>query len=101
MQRKKYSQEYKDQVIKEVLETENATTVARRYGLNPAMVSRWVRETKQKVQVLSNAPINNPEDILEAKKMVTENEQLKKLLGEKELENQILRDLLKKRTHLL
>nr|DAM13547.1 MAG TPA: hypothetical protein [Caudoviricetes sp.] len=34
MQRKKYSQEYKDQVIKEVLETENATTVARRYGLN-------------------------------------------------------------------
>jgi transposase InsO family protein len=39
---------------------------------------------------------DNPTEILEASRVVTENDQLKKLLGEKELENQILRDLLKK-----
>ncbi|MEC1723078.1 transposase [Schinkia azotoformans] len=67
--------------------------VARRYELNPNMVSRWVREYKdgkfgdRDVTVLPD---------LDAKELSKENDQLKKLLGEKDLEIAILRDLIKK-----
>ena len=65
------------------------------------MVARWVREEKPN-------PINNmtkkalqtasvlTEDPKEVKKAIEQNTQLKRLIGEKELEIEILRDLLKK-----
>jgi transposase-like protein len=44
--RRKYSKEFKEKVIKEAIETGNATLVARQYGLNTSMLNRWVREFK-------------------------------------------------------
>ena len=46
MQRKRYSQEFKDQIVKESLEVGNAAIVARKNDLSANMVSRWVREHK-------------------------------------------------------
>lgn len=46
MKRTKQSKDFKLQVIKEATETGNNPLVARRYELNPNMVSRWVREYK-------------------------------------------------------
>ena len=46
MQRKRYSQEFKDQVVKECIEVGNAAIVARKNDLSANMVSRWVREHK-------------------------------------------------------
>lgn len=98
MQRNTYTQEFKQQVIKEANETGNCTIVARRYDINPNVLARWVREHKGNGSITSNSIIVSSD----VKQIEDENEKLKKLLGEKELENQILRDLIKKSNpHLL
>ncbi|PHJ38514.1 transposase IS3 [Desulforamulus profundi] len=48
MTRKKYTNDFKQQVIQEALETGNNAVVARRYDLNSNMVGRWVREHKKR-----------------------------------------------------
>ncbi len=76
------------------------TIVARRDELSPNMVNRWVKEYKagnfdESIQAVGTSP-------LETKKLSQENDQLKRLLGEKDLEIAILRDLIKKKSpHLL
>lgn len=99
MKRTKHSKDFKLQVVKEAIETGNNTLVARRYELNPNMVSRWIREYKNgkfgevDVEVLPD---------LDTKELTKENEKLKTILGEKDLEIAILRDLIKKQSpHLL
>lgn len=92
MQRRKYSVEYKYQVVKEAMEVGNGSLVARKYEISADLVNRWVREHKKARNPFSAlTPIN-----LDPKRLENENEKLKKLLGEKELEIEILRDLLKK-----
>jgi transposase-like protein len=99
LKRTKHSKDFKLQVVKEAIETGNNTLVARRYELNPNMVSRWIREYKNgkfgevDVEVLPD---------LDTKELTKENEKLKTILGEKDLEIAILRDLIKKQSpHLL
>ncbi|MEK5272084.1 hypothetical protein NSR00_15185 [Aeribacillus sp. FSL K6-8394] len=63
------------------------------------MVSRWVREYKE--GKFGDVDVTVLPD-LDAKELSKENDQLKKLLGEKDLEIAILRDLIKKKNpHLL
>ncbi|WP_461039868.1 transposase, partial [Tepidimicrobium xylanilyticum] len=90
---KRYPEEFKRQIIKEVEETGNATLVARRHDLVPGTVTRWVRESKKENGLIPNYNYSNN---INAKSLEEENEQLKKLLGEKDLEIAILKDLLKK-----
>ncbi|MGB9846810.1 MAG: transposase [Desulfotomaculales bacterium] len=104
MNRKQYSPEMKMQIVKEALETGNASIVARRHDIASSLVARWVRYYKQygtfcpqKEKPQTNGA-GTPHDY---KKVAQENEQLKKLLGEKDLEIAILRDLLKKTNPLL
>lgn len=95
--RRKYSKEFKEKVIKEAIETGNATLVARQYDLNTSMLNRWVREFKN----LKKQSVDHQEykDHHAAMKMLeSENETLKKLLGDKDLKIAILEDLLKKTT---
>src|SRR5690554_5856275 len=100
MKRTKHSNEFKIQVANESIETGNAALVARRYELSPNMVYCWVREYNEgkfgdHISTDSVTP-------LETKQLSQENDQLKKLLGEKDLEIAILRDLIKKKNpHLL
>lgn len=93
MKRRRYTQEFKNQVAKESLEVGNAAIVARKHELSENMVNRWVREYKNQghTGILPQAPCNQSPKSLE-----TENEKLKKLLGEKDLEIAILKDLVKK-----
>lgn len=99
MKRTKHSKDFKLQVVKEVTETGNQTLVARRYELNPNMVSRWIREYKD--GKFGDVDVTVLPD-LDSKELSKENDQLKKLLGEKDLEIAILRDLIKKKNpHLL
>jgi transposase-like protein len=98
---KRHPEEFKKQVIKEALETGNSSLVGRKYNISPSIVARWVRAVKpdpmkkmtRKALHASSALIEDPK---EAKKAIVQNVQLKKLIGEKELEIEILRDLLKK-----
>jgi transposase len=100
MKRTRHSKEFKIQVSTEAIDTGNSALVARRYELSPNMVNRWVKEFKagnfdESIQEVGTSP-------LETKKLSQENDQLKRLLGEKDLEIAILRDLIKKKNpHLL
>jgi len=103
MKRKKYSPEFKLKVVKEAIETGNNSLVARNHQLGSSMVSRWVRQYKAVGESnflagkTSNQQWNNkPFTEKEKKELAQENDRLKKLLGEKDLEIEILRDLLKK-----
>ena len=99
MKRIKHSNDFKLQVIKEAQETGKITLVARRYELNPNMVSRWIREYKD--GKFGDVDVAVQPD-LDSKELSKENEKLKILLGEKDLEIAILRDLIKKKNpHLL
>jgi len=94
---KKYEPEFKQKIIKEALETGNCSIVGRKHNISSSIVARWVREYKRnnepaginKNQLINYEPTN-------IKNLEKENESLKKLLGEKDLEIAILRDLLKK-----
>lgn len=99
MKRTKHSKEFKLQVIKEAQETGKINLVARRYELNPNMVGRWIREYKEgKYKDVNVAVLPD----LDSKELAKENERLKTILGEKDLEIAILRDLIKKQNpHLL
>ena len=99
MQRKRYSQEFKDQIVKESLEVGNAAIVARKNDLSANMVSRWVREHKNQNNIgirIGAIPVRIGSYNQSAKALESENEKLKKLLGEKDLEIAILKDLVKK-----
>lgn len=96
MKRKRYSPEFKAQVVKEVVEVGNTSVVARRHGLSASMVARWVRQQNGSKNPLSITNIRAQRTSNDPQVMSTENERLKRIIGQKELEIEILRDLLKK-----
>lgn len=105
MVRRKFSKQFKEQVVRECLETGNVSIVARKHDVNPNVASRWVRQQREGSGVRPSKP-HAPATVFtvdEYKQLVTEknelhneNNQLKKTLGEQTLEVAILRDLLKK-----
>jgi transposase-like protein len=97
--RKKYTQEFKDSIIKAAIETGNMALVARQNSLSKELVYKWVRQSKESSRD-SKANIKKLVDNSSVKILEAENETLKKLLGEKDLEIAILKDLLKKTNQL-
>jgi len=100
MKRRKHPPEFKLKVVKEAIEIGNCSLAARKYNLSKGLVSKWVRTYKnageQNFLEGKTSTDTNTYSSQEYKEMAKENEKLKKLLGEKELEIEILRDLLKK-----
>ena len=91
MQKRRFTDEFKQQIIREAKETRNCALVARNHDLSPSQVAKWVRETDYPIP--KGIPLTK-----ETKELAKQNIMLKKLLAEKELENAILQDLLKKTT---
>ena len=101
LQRRKYDSEFKEKLVKEALEVGNASQVARKYNIHTDTVTRWVRNAKNKpykelqknvlgsYQTLSQEPTD-----LES--ALNQNQQLREIIGKKELEIVVLTDLLKK-----
>jgi transposase-like protein len=77
---KKFEDEYKEQIVKEVKEVGNCTAVAAKHGLNPKSVNRWVLNDQ------------NHEKITDVKKV----RELEKILKDRNLEIEVLKALLKK-----
>lgn len=104
MERRKFSQGFKEQVVKECIETGNASIVARKHEIRPNVVNRWVSQYRSGTLSFTKphgSPTNVTNDeyrqlLAEKKELECANEQLKKTLGEQTLEVSILRDLLKK-----
>ncbi|HHV78425.1 MAG TPA: transposase [Firmicutes bacterium] len=100
MVRRQFTREQKLQIVREVLETGSTSMVARRHNIRDSVISRWVRKFKE----LGGGAFDNARRGVEGREsaeyraLATENERLKRLLGEKDLEIAILRDLVKKRS---
>ncbi|OBZ13791.1 transposase [Bacillus sp. FJAT-26390] len=92
MRRKRQSEAYKMKVVEEALQGGNFSHTARKHDLNPESVRVWVREYRDSLAVekkeVAEGPI--PEEDYELKY-----NRAMKILGEKEVELEILRELLK------
>lgn len=77
-------------------EVGNVALVARRHDISPNTIHTWIRKTQKRGSV-NPLPKNKAKRIQEIEKRLEdiskENNTLKKLLGEKELELTVLRDL--------
>ncbi|CAM3279723.1 transposase [Brevibacillus invocatus] len=100
MQRKRYPIEFKQQLVQEAQDAGNASQVARLHGIDAKMLYRWIRDSKhvdwKNTPAEAKAVKSYTPSPGEFRELETENDQLKKLLGEKDLEIAILRDLVKK-----
>ena len=98
MKRKEFTDEFKEQVLKECDEVGSVAVVARRHNVSSNTIHTWKRKKRLRGGQLQPLPRNTEKQIREMKvRMETtgqENNNLKRLLGEKELEIAILRDLL-------
>ena len=94
--KKSYSDEFKEQILKECREVGNTALVARRHEISKSTIYTWQRQAKKNGSV---KPLSRNKDkrVKEVEKRLQEvsieNDQLKKLLADKELELSILRDL--------
>lgn len=98
MTRRRYTEEQKLAVVREAIETGNCAVVGRRHGIAENLVSRWVRQFRALGESAFTRPAGGgSEEVRAYRALAFENERLKRLLGEKELEIAVLKDLVKKR----
>ena len=90
---KYYSPELKKRIVRDIKAEGNVAAISRRYGVNRGSLYRWLAEDQADVLGNEGSPIGAAEVDRILKKMA----KMEQLLGEKELEIQILRDLLKKK----
>ena len=81
---KSYTSEFKEQILKECIETNKYNVVARKHNLPVTTVYTWIKRDKNKNIIQTNKG----------------NKALKKELEDVKLENKVLKELLKK-THQL
>jgi transposase-like protein len=96
LQNKRYSDEFKEMIIKECQETGNVALVARRHEISANTIHTWLSKKRNNGRVKALTGKNN--DYLKAiekqlKEVSTQNDRLKRLLADKELELAILREL--------
>lgn len=98
MKGKSYSEEIKEQILKEVQETGNVALVARTHNIPSTTINTWIKKRGTSgIGSTSRGPKSSSFNSNNYNKEIEkENDQLKKLLGEKDLEIAILKDLLKK-----
>lgn len=102
MKGKGYSYEFKEQVLKEVDDTGNISLVARNRNIPSTTIYSWTKRRNSAVK--SSFPRGPKSSSFNSnnynKEIEKENDTLKKILGEKDLEISILKDLLKKTNRL-
>lgn len=94
---RKFSEEERLKYVNEALECGSNILICKKYDINQVLLSRWVNNYRRYGQTLAPKEQVDKEVIPNYKK---EYNKMKKELEEKELEVQILRDLLKKKNLL-
>lgn len=96
MKKKHYDQEFKEQIIRECQEVGNAALVVRRHGLSKNTVHSWLQASRRNGSIVP-LPKNKEQRLIEVENRLEtlgrENERLKRIVAEKELELAILREL--------
>jgi transposase-like protein len=96
MKKKQYSDELKELIIKECQETGNVALVARRHEMSPNTIHTWLSKYRKNgsVKTMPKAKDDRQKALeKQLKEVSTENDRLKRLLADKELELAILREL--------
>ena len=95
---RQFTSDQKLKIAKEAVEAGNASLVGRRYNIHGTVVARWARAYEQHgEEAFSNSkPASPKRETSDHRSLAAENERLKRLLGEKDLEIAILRDMVKK-----
>lgn len=101
MKGRSYTKELKEEILREVKEVGNVSLVSRRHGISKSTIFTWIKNSVNKDEIKvkpgRKALVEGDRELKDELTEVTkENDQLKKLLGEKDLEIAILRDLIKK-----
>ncbi|MBU5484065.1 IS3 family transposase [Clostridium sp. MSJ-11] len=96
-----YTKELKESILNEVKEVENLSLVARKHGISKSTISTWIKDSKEKDKINvkpGRKHLIEEENYLKEEiiKVTQEKNALKKILGEKDLEIIILKELLKK-----
>jgi len=95
----RYIEEQKEKIALEALAGVKTAVVARRYGISPDTVARWVKEYRETHgEEVFPYPQDQAEEMKRLLEIEKKYEKAVKLLGQKDLENEILRELLKKPT---
>lgn len=93
---RQYSDEFKERIIKECQETGNISLVARRHEISPNTVHTWMGKYRRtgSMKALPKAKGDRQKAMeKQLKEVSTQNDMLKRLLADKELELAILREL--------
>jgi transposase-like protein len=93
---RQYSNEFKEQILAECQEVGNVALVARRHQISENTIYTWIKKMRKNgsLKPLPKAEKQCLEELEKRLKAVsTENDRLKRLLAEKELELAILRVL--------
>ncbi|MNE66924.1 Transposase [compost metagenome] len=91
-------EEFKIKVVSEVLAGVKTGVLARKYDIHAETIRRWVREYRDEVSKYNiPKPDEQLQELLRLQEVEEKYNKAKALLGEKELENEILRELLKKK----
>jgi transposase len=96
MTNRQYSDEFKQQILEECRQIGNASLVARRHQISKSTVHGWMRAEGKRGST-EPLPRDEQKRLKEVEKRLgklsQENDQLKRLVAEKELELAVLRDL--------
>lgn len=101
MRRKSYPKECKEQIIRETEEIGSVHAVAKRHEIAPTTIYGWIKNRDKNHKAWEKTSDNAKRmaeyipSSKEFKELESENTKLKELLGEKDLEIHILRDLIK------
>lgn len=89
-------------MLRDVEEIGSVAQVAKRHGVSDKTVYRWIEQARHKdweeTSSLAKQTTSYVPSAKEFREIEVENNKLKNILGEKDLETAILRDLLKKQT---
>lgn len=96
MKRRDYTQEFKEQVLLECQEVGNVAVVARRHNISPNTIHTWRRKAR-KIGSTKPLPADDVKRLneLEARleRISTENDRLKRIVAEKELQITIMEEV--------
>lgn len=83
IQKRKYSQEFKEEIVQRALSGERILALGKEYNLSPGLINRWKR------QYLDGELSNNTNQ--EVKKLETQVAKLEQMIGKLTMENYILK----------
>lgn len=99
MQSRKHTDEFKEKILQACQEVGSVALVARQHEISPNTIHTWPRKQRQvgTVRNLRRGELANVKALsARLNKVSTENDRLKRLVAETELEIAILRDLCNK-----